>query len=408
MSDRIALVIGNASYTHATKLVAPLEDAAAIIGVLEGLDFTVIPGFDCDFDAQRSHLEDFMGRLDTETTALFYFSGHGAQTPERSNFVLAVDARINRTEDLGRFGHAIDDILAKMRARAKISLLFLDACRDDPFTTATPELRTKRIIAERPGLASVPNERLGQALIAHAAEEGRTAIDPSKGLSPFTRALCDHLATPGRDIREVLTLVRRDVEARTDKRQRPWTSESLVDKVVLAATGESEPALPPKPVRDPESEPVPRRATDQPTIVDSAHTVHRDTVPRESRLTVARLAEVRPGPIMNIAEVPRPLIDAFAEALNDLEKARELVLRASRIVADNNPEGFTRRQCQIGLGDMPVFSNAYQFWFNIFSIAGSKSRRLVAALLLAEGAPDPRMMTEEQEGAFDELLRRLT
>lgn len=235
---RIALVIGNATYTHATRLNAPKEDAAAMVGVLERLGFTVLDGYDCDFSRLRKLRDDFLNRLDAETTALFYFSGHGAQSLDNSNYLLAVEAKIDEPEDLGRFGMLQGRLLRDMRQRARISLLFLDACRDDPFADAPRPAGTKSIVAERPGLARVARGDLGQALIAYAAAEGRTAIDPGTGLSPFTAELVGRLESKGQGIRDVLSEVRKAVKLRTGGAQDPWTNDALEEEVFLLPDAE--------------------------------------------------------------------------------------------------------------------------------------------------------------------------
>jgi hypothetical protein len=235
MTDRkVALVIGNGAYAHASQLDAPRRDAIRMASLLEGIGFSVVTGFDCDYVQFRDRARDFLDRLDPQALGLFYFSGHGAQGMDGGNHMLPVDARLVDPEDLGRVTMPLDDLLARMRGKARVSLILLDACRDDPFDEMARATGTKSVFAGRPGLAAVPRAALGQALIGFAAEEGHIALDAGSGQpSPFTAALVRHLATPGRDIRDILGDVRRDVFAATDGRQTPWTKEALTDEVVL-------------------------------------------------------------------------------------------------------------------------------------------------------------------------------
>lgn len=124
-------------------------------------------------------------------------------------------------------------------------------------------------------------------------------------------------------------------------------------------------------------------------------------------LSADRLTDIPPGPRMTIAHIPVPVLVAFSEELNERREARAHVLRASQLVAQNNPEGFTARQTQITTGEMPQFETAFQFWHDVFSIAGHKSRRMVAALLVADGAPDARKLAEEQAKALFALSESL-
>jgi len=45
--------------------------------------------------------------------------------------------------------------------------------------------------------------------------------------SPFTKALLNHIATPGIEVREMLTRVRKEVMSNTGGKQIPWDQSSL-------------------------------------------------------------------------------------------------------------------------------------------------------------------------------------
>ncbi len=235
-----ALVIGNGDYQYATRLESPHGDALAMASLLERLGFDVVAGFDCDFHDFERRLRDFQDRIDPAGVAVFYYSGHGVAELGEANHLLPVDAKVLYRDDLGRVTIPLDDVLTAMREAARVSLLFLDACRDDPFAGAVGELRTKRVFLPSVGLAAVPRELLNQALIAFAAEEGEVARDGDSGsLSPFTAALVQHLGSPGQEIRSVMTAVRRDVRTATANKQTPWSKESLTEDFVLVPAGET-------------------------------------------------------------------------------------------------------------------------------------------------------------------------
>lgn len=246
---KVALVIGNGAYQHASKLDAPRRDALAMADLLGKIGFSVVADFDCDYHRLYDLTEDFYDRLDQDAVSLLYYSGHGAQAPNRTNHLLPVDARLVRPADFGRVTVPLDDVLGKMREKAQISLIFLDACRDDPFTELRRATGTKNVLADTPGLAAVPRKILRQALIGFAAEEGHTALDSGGGQrSPFTAALLDHLKKPGREIRDVMQDVRNDVFDKTDGRQTPWTKEALTADLVLVPNPNQLAAGPNRPV----------------------------------------------------------------------------------------------------------------------------------------------------------------
>ena len=60
-SRRVALVIGNAGYTHVPPLANPANDATDIAAALKRLDFDVTLALDADDSAMRRLLRDFAG-----------------------------------------------------------------------------------------------------------------------------------------------------------------------------------------------------------------------------------------------------------------------------------------------------------------------------------------------------------
>ena len=75
---RVALVIGNSAYSDA-PLRNPANDARAISRSLEALGFRVTSVIDADHKAMQKAIIGFTSRLDENTTALFYYAGHGVQ-----------------------------------------------------------------------------------------------------------------------------------------------------------------------------------------------------------------------------------------------------------------------------------------------------------------------------------------
>jgi hypothetical protein len=111
-------------------------------------------------------------------------------------------------------------------AGARVKLVFLDACRDNPFTNKIRAAARTRSVTILSGLAEMkPNEG---TLIAFAAGPGQTALDGKPGEnSPFTRALLSHVAEPGVEIRQALTEVRAQVSRETNKGQLPSENTNL-------------------------------------------------------------------------------------------------------------------------------------------------------------------------------------
>ncbi|ESZ55874.1 hypothetical protein X727_33050 [Mesorhizobium sp. L103C119B0] len=235
---RLALVIGNSAYQHAVQLANPKNDSSDIAAKLESLGFQVVSDQDLDLAGMRRTVRNFLERLDGADMALFFYAGHGLQV-NGSNYMVPVDAQLSSYNDLDFEALPIDLVLSAMERSTKVNLIFLDACRDNPFAE-----KLSRSMGTRSGSLGRGLARLGSgvgSLIAFATQPGNVAIDGAGRNSPFTTALLSHLGTPGQDIMRDLVDVRRDVLAATDGKQVPWENSSLTGEVVLrplAATAE--------------------------------------------------------------------------------------------------------------------------------------------------------------------------
>jgi caspase domain-containing protein len=141
-----------------------------------------------------------------------------------------VDAGLEVPEDLVQLAFPVMPLLERMRAKVAVSLVFLDACRDDPFKLEQRgrTAGTKQVIVKPAGLAAIPETELQDALIAFAAEQGKTAADGEPGgLSPFTKALSEHIGSPGLEIIDMMREVKKSVRNATQKKQTPWSNDSL-------------------------------------------------------------------------------------------------------------------------------------------------------------------------------------
>ena len=197
---------------------------------LEGLGFEVVQGEDLDLSAMRSTVRDFIGKLDGADLALLFYAGHGVQV-NGTNYMAPVDARLSTYNDLDFEAMPMDLILSAMERTTKVNLVFLDACRDSPFSQKLASSMGTRSGAVGRGLA-----RLGTgvgSLIAFATQPGNVALDGEGSNSPFTSALLKNLGTPGQDITRDLINVRRDVLEATGGKQVPWDNSSLTGDVIL-------------------------------------------------------------------------------------------------------------------------------------------------------------------------------
>jgi uncharacterized caspase-like protein len=222
---RVALVIGNSAYQNTAPLKNPRSDAEDMSAALKRLGFDVTSGYDLDDRGMSQKVRDFARSLDGAETALFFYAGHGVQS-KGQNFLLPVNASLKTESDLDFETVSLDLVMKQMQRSAKVSLVFLDACRDNPLTRSLAGGSRSASIGT--GLARV--EEAAGTMISFSTQPGNVALDGSGRNSPFTKALLKHIGTVGATIGDIMIDVRKQVIAETNEKQVPWENSSLTGK----------------------------------------------------------------------------------------------------------------------------------------------------------------------------------
>ena len=229
---RVAFVVGNGTYKNVAALPNPPIDAKAMASALRNVGFEVVEGTNLTRDKMTEKLLDFGKKAQGSDIAVFFYAGHGIAI-SGTNYLLPIDADIKSEMDV-KLGAAIniDLTLDQTMSDAKVKLVFLDACRDNPFAAKIKSNSPTRSVAVGSGLAEMKSGE--GTLIAFATGPGQTALDGQEGTnSPFTRALIANIATPGVEIQQAMTKVRAQVNEETSKGQLPWGHTNLIGSVYL-------------------------------------------------------------------------------------------------------------------------------------------------------------------------------
>jgi len=229
---RVAFVVGNGAYRNVAALPNPAIDAKAMAKVLRNVGFDVVEGTNLTRDKMTERLLEFGKKAEGADVALFFYAGHGIAI-NGTNYLLPVDADIKSEMDV-KLGSAInvDTTLEQTMADAKVKLVFLDACRDNPFAGKIKPNSATRSLSVQSGLAEMKSGE--GTLIAFATGPGQTALDGEVGTnSPFTRALMANITQPGVEIQQAMTKVRAQVNEETSKNQLPWGHTNLTGTVFL-------------------------------------------------------------------------------------------------------------------------------------------------------------------------------
>lgn len=215
-AKRIALVIGNDSYENVVRLEKARGDAREMTRALEALGFEVIAAVDVDRRAMSEQIFAFTSRIDQNDEALFFFAGHGVRHDGR-NYLLPVDvpeAGVGAGDLVADSAFAADEIGERMRRRTpRVSVMILDACRDNPFTVEGAD-GTRAAFGGTRGLSRM--EAPVGTFIMFSAGEGERALDRVGDNDPdpnslFTRNLIRAMSVPGRSLLDVAKDVQREV-----------------------------------------------------------------------------------------------------------------------------------------------------------------------------------------------------
>jgi hypothetical protein len=242
----LALVIGNDAYVNVTPLKTAASDARAIGDQLERMGFVVRRAQNIDQRAMSRILAAFYAEIQPGDRALFFYSGHGFEI-SGANYLLPVDvpaARANEIDVVRDAAIPVERVIDGVRERgAQVTILVLDACRDNPF--APPG--TRGAAATR-GLARIDApEGVFILMSAGAKQEALDRLSDSAGEtnSVFTRTFLHELAKPGRTLVQIAKATQvgvKNLAATVGYEQTPAYYDEVIGDIVLS-DAPSDPAV---------------------------------------------------------------------------------------------------------------------------------------------------------------------
>lgn len=214
---RMALVIGNASYSSAAKLNNTVNDANAMEKVLKDLGFEVIKVLDGTYEKMKNAIYAFGDQIQDVDVSIFYYAGHGLEV-DGTNYLVPVDADISSALDVKLKTIPMTGVLRTMEFTNDegLNMIILDACRNNPFPTG------KR--SSGSGLARV--QAPSGTLIAYATDPGSVASDGDRDNGLYTGELVKQLRVSQR-IEDIFMNTRNIVEQKSEGAQRPWEEARL-------------------------------------------------------------------------------------------------------------------------------------------------------------------------------------
>lgn len=216
-SKRVALVVGNNAYPK-MPLENAVNDARAMQQTLIQLGFESQKVEDATLINLEKAVNAFIGRLGPGDVGLFFYAGHGIQVAGE-NYLVPVDFDAE-DETVAKYKSFPAEMVRERMENAgtRLSIIVLDACRNNPFRTSRSASR---------GLAAMNSGR--GTLIAFATGPGKTASDSSAGKNGlFTHHLIASLRMPGLSLDDVFNRVRTEVDKESSHEQTPWVVSSVI------------------------------------------------------------------------------------------------------------------------------------------------------------------------------------
>jgi uncharacterized caspase-like protein len=231
--QRVALVIGNATYKD-SPLRNPVNDARAMAERLQQLGFVVIKRENMTARQVGSALREFRSRLSAGSVAAFFYAGHGLQV-RGVNYLPTVDAEIDAEEDVPTQAIDLNKVLDVMEeAKTRLNLVFLDACRNNPFT--------RKFRSAAGGLNKI--DAASGTLITFATRPGSVAADGDGENGLFTEHLLMQMDVPGLPIEQLLKRVGAGVKLASKGKQDPWIEGRIDGEFFFRAPAARAPAAP--------------------------------------------------------------------------------------------------------------------------------------------------------------------
>ena len=247
---RVALVIGNSKYEKVAKLPNPANDAADVAETLKTLGFQVIELEEADRNSFTLALRDFQRKAIDADAVVFFYAGHGIQV-RGMNYFVPVEADVADQADVNYSLISIEQVSKALDVAPRgIRIMILDTCRDNPLARSLGyENTTRGIEGNTRGLVRIDQQTGGGTIVVYATQSNQVAQDGAERNSPFTSSLLKRLREPGLEVSTLFRRVTSDVSNKTNGKQVPEVSSSLVGNDFYLNQSETDTVMWPR-VRD--------------------------------------------------------------------------------------------------------------------------------------------------------------
>ena len=235
-SGRKALLIGNQEYRR-QPLFNPRNDATDLAARLRMLGFEAEVLTDGTLSQMKLAIDTFVDKVRRNDVTLFYYAGHGFQSTNE-NYLLPVDSQ-DFPDEVSATEHSVKVSPIQLRlkeAGARLVILIMDACRDNPFLPTRSDASPSGYAPMMPARGSY---------IAYATQPGWKAMDnPTEKNGLFTKHLLENIAVKRLSLEEVFTRTRAAVVKASGWNQWPASTSDVLGDFSFVDEGPPPPALP--------------------------------------------------------------------------------------------------------------------------------------------------------------------
>jgi tetratricopeptide (TPR) repeat protein len=214
---RIALIIGNGHYQQIASLPNAENDAADVAAALSTMGYRVFgyPLTNFTRAQMETTIDSFQRAAAGADAALVWYAGHGQEFLEKNevgrNWLIPVDARINRMADVSAQGVAMSRLLTAVEPARVLRIVVIDACRNSNLPSATRAIGPRLSVEQRSGM-----------MIVFSTRSGTVALDGEGRNSPFAAAFLEVMRDkPHLDVRLLFGAVAASTLKRTGSAQEP-------------------------------------------------------------------------------------------------------------------------------------------------------------------------------------------
>ncbi len=234
---RYAVVIGNSDYVVAPDLKNTGADARLVADFLSDAGYVVFEYHDLGKRGFEAMLRQVLRDVDKDSEVVFYYAGHGLQIAG-GNYLVPADADLDDAYDVPFETISLNSIVDILGARARIQMVILDSCRDNPFGNTKLMTDLSGSLSEtRDGFSTLTAPV--NSLLAFSTSPGTVAYDGDGPNSPYTGSLVEVArAGPDTAVPQLLEQVRKLVFERTEGKQVPWESSTLIEPVAFGGPQE--------------------------------------------------------------------------------------------------------------------------------------------------------------------------